>query len=97
MTLQRIRFGIGVEIERFESPCLQSLLITFHRRAMQPNLLLVKLHRVTVVTKEETVFDQHDPGRIEFQPRMINKQLMWKNEEIQSISIQKFRANETAY
>ena len=83
MARQRIRFGIIVEVKSVQSFRLQHQLVSFHCRAMQPQFLDVKLHRIPRITKEQAVFDQYDPRWLEFEAGMIGKQLMRENEQVQ--------------
>ncbi len=46
---------------------------------MQPELLFVKPHRVTGVAEKQTVLDQYHKRGLEFQTRMVNKQLIRKD------------------
>ena len=79
MAKQRFFFAVVLKVDRFNSFFLKAELVAFHRRAMQPQLLLVKGCRVLAVAEEEAVLDQDGFGRAEFEPGVVSEQLMWKN------------------
>ena len=54
---------------------------------MQPQFLFVKIRRIVWISKEETVFDQYNPGRTPRYPHVFAKQLIWKNQEVQVDSL----------
>ena len=47
---------------------------------MQPQFLLVKLHRILGVAKEQAVFDQYDARGLQLQAGVFVEQLVWENQ-----------------
>ena len=70
-----------VEISDLVSCLLESGFITFHRRPVQPELLLVKAGWMLRVAKKQAVFDQVDLGRFIRESGMVCKELMGEHQE----------------
>lgn len=48
---------------------------------MQPQLLLVKLHRISGIAKKKRILNQDNPIWSRYQAGVLGKQLMWKDDQ----------------